>query len=58
MHTLHAFEPLLIGEGLSQLLGLRNGEFLPSMRSHVLIGIHLQLQREHLYPLRHLDIPP
>ena len=58
MHTLHAFEPLLIGEDLSQLLGLRNGEFLPSMRSHVLIGTRLQLQREHLYPLRHLDIPP
>ena len=58
MHTLHAFAPLLIGEGLSQLLGLRSGEFLPSMRSHVLIGIRLQLQREHLYPLRHLDIPP
>ena len=58
MHTPHAFEPLLIGEGLSQLLGLRSGEFLPSMRSHVLIGIRLQLQREHLYPLRHLDIPP
>ena len=58
MHTLHAFEPLLIGEGLIQLLGLRSGEFLPSMRSHVLIGTRLQLQREHLYPLRHLDIPP
>ena len=34
------------------------GEFLPSMRSHALIGTRLQLQREHLYPLRHLDIPP
>ena len=58
MHTPHAFEPLLIGEDLNQLLGLRNGEFLPSMRSHVLIGTRLQLQREHPCLLRHLDIPP